>query len=138
MSSEAQPPRLTARLRLASPDDILRWSAGEVTKPDTLHPRSGKPVPGGLFCEDIFGPLHEWRCRCGKLSRRAAAAPHLPRLPHARAAAAAADAGSMGHVELAAPVAHIWFVKARPSPDRPAARPSPHRRRAHRPAARRT
>src|SRR5438105_15179021 len=58
--------RLIARLRLAGPDEVLRWSSGEVTRAETLHPRSGKPVPGGLFCEEIFGPLVEWRCRCGQ------------------------------------------------------------------------
>src|SRR4051812_29277136 len=110
------PPEPTAaRLRLASPDDVLRWSAGEVTRPDTLHPRSGKPVPGGLFCEAIFGPLHEHRCRCGKLcgqpkrrrTCRHCLTPVLQRRGRRR---------KMAHVELAAPVAHVWFVKARPSP----------------------
>ena len=67
----SQPPspqgRPVVRLRLASPEDVARWSSGEVRQARTLHPRSGKPEPGGLFCEEIFGPLAEWRCRCGKL-----------------------------------------------------------------------
>jgi DNA-directed RNA polymerase subunit beta' len=109
------PRRLVARLRLASPDQVLRWSCGEVSKADTLHPRSGKPVPGGLFCEDIFGSLVEWRCRCGHRTGESAReqickrcqTPVLRRRGRRR---------RMGHVELAAPVAHPWFVKARPSP----------------------
>jgi DNA-directed RNA polymerase subunit beta' len=107
--------RLIARLRLVGPDEVLRWSSGEVTKPDTMHPRSGRPVPGGLFCETIFGPLVEWRCRCGHRTGEAiqqqlckrCQTPVLRRRGRRR---------HMGHVELALPVAHPWFVKARPSP----------------------
>jgi DNA-directed RNA polymerase beta' subunit len=107
--------RLVARLRLAGPEQIRGWSSGEVTQAATHHPRSGRPVPGGLFCEDVFGPLHEWRCRCDHLrgeSKRdrlcpRCGSPVLQRRGRRRC---------MGHIELAAPVAHIWFVKARPSP----------------------
>src|SRR6516165_1583753 len=54
------------RLGLASPEDVLDWSCGEVTQPTTYHPRSGRPEPGGLFCERIFGPVQDWKCRCGR------------------------------------------------------------------------
>jgi DNA-directed RNA polymerase subunit beta' len=114
-----QPPlpgdRDVARLRLASPEQIRSWSSGEVTEPATYQPRSGKPVPGGLFCEKVFGPLHEFRCRCGLVrgqrtrERRCQRcdSPVLRRRGRRR---------RMGHIDLAAPVAHIWFLKARPSP----------------------
>jgi DNA-directed RNA polymerase beta' subunit len=113
--SDSNPSGRLARLRLASPEQIRGWSSGEVTQAAGCHPRSGRPVPGGLFCEEIFGPLAEWRCRCGhmrgeKARRRPCprcASPVLERRGRRR---------RMGHVELAAPVAHPWFVKARPSP----------------------
>jgi DNA-directed RNA polymerase subunit beta' len=117
MNEEANPEarRLVARLRLVGPDEVLSWSSGEVTKPDTLHPRSGKPVPGGLFCEDVFGPLVEWRCRCGQRAGESAQQLLCKRC-HTPVLRRRGRRRCMGHVELAVPVAHPWFVKARPSP----------------------
>jgi DNA-directed RNA polymerase beta' subunit len=107
--------RDVVRLSLVGPDDVRRWSSGEVTQARAHHPKSGRPVPGGLFCEEIFGPLVEWRCRCGQLAG--------PSHRHERCGRCGKPVlqrrgrrQRMGHVELAAPVAHIWFVRARPAP----------------------
>jgi DNA-directed RNA polymerase subunit beta' len=105
----------TVRLRLAGPDDILAWSSGEVTVPATFHPRSGKPIRGGLFCERIFGPVQDWRCHCGRYDGPAHKGQTCERcgtpVLHRRA-----RRSRMGHIELAAPVVHVWFFKGRPSP----------------------
>jgi DNA-directed RNA polymerase beta' subunit len=103
------------RLGLAGPDDVLAWSSGEVVLPATCQPRSGRPVPGGLFCERIFGPVQDYRCACGRLD----GARHEGRTCQDCGAAVLhrrARRRRMGHIELAAPVAHVWFFKARPSP----------------------
>jgi DNA-directed RNA polymerase subunit beta' len=106
---------VVVRLGLAGPDDIRGWSCGEVTEPATVHTRSGKPVPGGLFCERIFGPVRDWACRCGRYAGATHGGHTCERcgtpVLHRRA-----RRQRMGHVELAAPVVHVWFVKARPSP----------------------
>ncbi|HET7550758.1 MAG TPA: DNA-directed RNA polymerase subunit beta', partial [Gemmatimonadaceae bacterium] len=120
-------------IRIASPEDIrgpkdpkererlemsgLRtwWSWGEVTKPETINYRSFKPEKDGLFCERIFGPVKDWECHCGKYKRiryrgvicdRCGVEVTLSRVRRER----------MGHIELAVPVAHIWFFKTLPSP----------------------
>src|SRR5918997_1717086 len=121
------------RVRIASPEEIrgpkdpkererlemagLRtwWSWGEVTKPETINYRSFKPEKDGLFCERIFGPVKDWECHCGKYKRiryrgvicdRCGVEVTLSKVRRER----------MGHIELAVPVAHIWFFKTLPSP----------------------
>ena len=120
-------------VRIASPEEIrgpkdpkererlemagLRtwWSWGEVTKPETINYRSFKPEKDGLFCERIFGPVKDWECHCGKYKRiryrgvicdRCGVEVTLSKVRRER----------MGHIELAVPVAHIWFFKTLPSP----------------------
>ncbi len=121
------------QVRIASPEEIrgpkdpkererlemqgLRtwWSWGEVTKPETINYRSFKPEKDGLFCERIFGPVKDWECHCGKYKRiryrgvicdRCGVEVTLSKVRRER----------MGHIELAVPVAHIWFFKTLPSP----------------------
>jgi len=102
------------RISLASPETIREWSFGEVTKPETINYRSFKPEKNGLFCEKIFGPVKDWECACGKYKRiryrgvicdRCGVEVTLSRVRRER----------MGHIELAVPVAHIWFFKGLPS-----------------------
>src|SRR6478752_5532091 len=102
------------RLAIASPDDILEWSYGEVTKPETINYRTQKPERDGLFCERIFGPVKDIN-------------PHDNKLKGVRSREAAVDKNGdlvtksivrrerMGHIQLAAPVAHIWFMRGTPS-----------------------
>ncbi len=102
------------RLAVASPDDILKWSHGEVTKPETINYRTQKPERDGLFCERIFGPVKDIN-------------PHDSKLKGVRSREAAVDKNGelvtksivrrerMGHINLAAPVAHIWFMRGTPS-----------------------
>src|SRR5436309_2208324 len=103
------------RLCLAGADEVRRWSSGEVTRPQTYHPKSGKPIPGGLFCEEIFGPAVEWRCRCGKSRGEGRSDRHCGECGTG-VLRRRGRRQNLGHVELAAPVAHIWFVRARPAP----------------------
>ncbi len=102
------------RLAVASPEDILKWSYGEVTKPETINYRTQKPERDGLFCERIFGPVRDIN-------------PHDNKLKGVRSREAAVDKNGelvtksivrrerMGHIQLAAPVAHIWFMRGTPS-----------------------
>ena len=102
------------RLVVASPEDILKWSHGEVTKPETINYRTQKPERDGLFCERIFGPVKDIN-------------PHDSKLKGVRSREAAVDKNGelvtksivrrerMGHIQLAAPVAHIWFMRGTPS-----------------------
>ena len=102
------------RLAVASPEDILKWSYGEVTKPETINYRTQKPERDGLFCERIFGPVKDIN-------------PHDSKLKGVRSREMAVDKNGelvtksvvrrerMGHIELAAPVAHIWFMRGTPS-----------------------
>src|SRR5215203_877481 len=78
------------RISIASPERIRAWSHGEIKKPETINYRTFKPERDGLFCARIFGPIKDYECLCGKYKR-------------------------MGHIELASPVAHIWFLKSLPS-----------------------
>jgi len=102
------------RLKLASPDDIHRWSRGEVTKPETINYRTQKPEKDGLFCERIFGPTKDWECYCGKYKKirykgivcdkcGVEVTRSFVRREH------------MGHIDLAAAVTHIWFLRGIPS-----------------------
>ncbi|MDH5589424.1 MAG: DNA-directed RNA polymerase subunit beta' [Gemmatimonadota bacterium] len=102
------------QVKLASPDEIRGWSFGEVVKPETINYRSFKPERDGLFCERIFGPVKDWECHCGKFKRirfrghvcdRCGVEVTLSKVRRER----------MGHIELAVPVAHIWFFKTLPS-----------------------
>src|SRR5882672_7852718 len=102
------------RLAVASPDDILEWSYGEVTKPETINYRTQKPERDGLFCERIFGPVKDIN-------------PHDAKFKGVRSREAAVDKNGeivtksivrrerMGHISLASPVAHIWFLRGTPS-----------------------
>ncbi len=99
---------------IASPEQIKEWSYGEVTKPETINYRSFKPERDGLFCEKIFGPVKDWECNCGKykgiryrgvVCDKCGVQVTLSRVRRER----------MGHIQLAVPVAHIWFFKSLPS-----------------------
>src|SRR3981189_2188862 len=102
------------RISIASPEKILSWSYGEIKKPETINYRTFKPERDGLFCARIFGPIKDYECLCGKYKRmkykgiiceKCSVEVTLSRVRRER----------MGHIELAAPVAHIWFLKALPS-----------------------
>ncbi|MDE0209790.1 MAG: DNA-directed RNA polymerase subunit beta', partial [Boseongicola sp.] len=102
------------RISLASPERILSWSYGEIKKPETINYRTFKPERDGLFCARIFGPIKDYECLCGKYKRmkyrgvvceKCGVEVTLQKVRRER----------MGHIELAAPVAHIWFLKSLPS-----------------------
>ncbi|MDE2903119.1 MAG: DNA-directed RNA polymerase subunit beta', partial [Chloroflexota bacterium] len=102
------------RIHLASPDQVRSWSYGEVAKPETINYRTLKPERDGLFCERIFGPTKDWECACGKYKRvrfrgiicdKCGVEVTRSRVRRER----------MGHIELAAPITHIWFLKGTPS-----------------------
>src|SRR4051812_47786154 len=98
------------RISLASPRDVLSWSSGEVTSPDTINYRTHRPEKGGLFCERIFGPEKDWECSCGKYRGVRFSGLKCERcgvqVSHSRT-----RRKRMGHIDLACPVAHIWFFK---------------------------
>src|SRR6059058_2039783 len=102
------------RISLASPHDIRSWSFGEVKKPETINYRTYRPERDGLFCERIFGPEKDWECACGKYRGMKYKGMICDRcgvkVTHSRV-----RRKRMGHIELAAPVVHIWFFKAMPS-----------------------
>ena len=102
------------RISIASPEDISSWSFGEIKKPETINYRTFKPERDGLFCARIFGPIKDYECVCGKYKR----------LKHrgvicekcgVEVTLAKVRRERMGHIELASPVAHIWFLKSLPS-----------------------
>src|SRR4026209_1348491 len=102
------------RIGIASPEDILSWSYGEIKKPETINYRTFKPERDGLFCARIFGPIKDYECLCGKYKRmkykgliceKCGVEVTLAKVRRER----------MGHIQLAAPVAHIWFLKSLPS-----------------------
>jgi len=104
----------SVKITLASPDTIRSWSRGEVKNPETINYRTFKPEPGGLFCQRIFGPVRDYECACGKYKRikykgvvcdRCGVEVTVSRVRRDR----------MGHIELAVPVSHIWFLKSMPS-----------------------
>ncbi len=102
------------RISLASPEAIRAWSYGEVTKPETINYRTLKPEHGGLFCERIFGPTKDWECYCGKYKRIRHAGTICDKCG-VEVTRSKVRRERMGHIELAAPVAHIWYVKGTPS-----------------------
>ncbi|MCE5252119.1 DNA-directed RNA polymerase subunit beta' [bacterium] len=102
------------RIQLASPERIREWSFGEVTKPETINYRSFKPERDGLFCERIFGPVKDWECQCGKYKRIRYRGVVCDRCG-VEVTQAKVRRERMGHIELAVPVVHIWFLKSLPS-----------------------
>ena len=101
-------------ISLASPDDILSRSHGEVTKPETINYRSFRPEKDGLFCEKIFGPVKDWECACGKYKGIRYKGIVCDRCG-VEVTQKSVRRERMGHIELAVPVVHIWFFKALPS-----------------------
>ena len=102
------------QLKIASPEEIRGWSYGEVTKPETINYRSFKPERDGLFCERIFGPVKDWECHCGKF-KRIRFRGHICDKCGVEVTLSKVRRERMGHIELAVPVAHIWFFKTLPS-----------------------
>ncbi|GFP24249.1 DNA-directed RNA polymerase subunit beta', partial [Candidatus Hakubella thermalkaliphila] len=102
------------RIGIASPEQIRSWSNGEVKKPETINYRTLKPEKDGLFCEKIFGPTKDWECYCGKYKRVRFKGIICERCG-VEVTRSRVRREKMGHIELAAPVAHIWFVKGVPS-----------------------
>ena len=102
------------RIGLSSPEKIRSWSYGEVKKPETINYRTYRPERDGLFCERIFGPEKDWECSCGKykgIKHKGIVCDKCGvMITHSRV-----RRKRMGHINLAAPVAHIWFFKAMPS-----------------------
>src|ERR1041385_2661188 len=102
------------RIAIASPEEIKKWSSGEIKKPETINYRTFKPERDGLFCARIFGPVKDYECLCGKYKRikykgivceKCGVEVTVQKVRRDR----------MGHIELASPVAHIWFLKSLPS-----------------------
>ncbi|HEX2916726.1 MAG TPA: DNA-directed RNA polymerase subunit beta' [Chloroflexia bacterium] len=102
------------RISLASPEQIRSWSHGEVTKPETINYRTLKPERDGLFCERIFGPTKDWECYCGKYKRVRYKGVICDKCG-VEVARSKVRRERMGHIQLAAPVSHIWYVKGTPS-----------------------
>ena len=102
------------RIGLASPDKIREWSRGEVTKPETINYRTLKPEKDGLFCERIFGPSKDWECHCGKYKKIRYKGVVCDRCG-VEVTKSSVRRERMGHIELAAPVSHIWYFKGIPS-----------------------
>src|SRR5919199_2861345 len=102
------------RITLASPEQIRSWSRGEVTKPETINYRTLKPERDGLFCERIFGPTKDWECSCGKYKRVRYKGITCDKCG-VEVTRAKVRRERMGHISLASPVSHIWFVKGTPS-----------------------
>lgn len=102
------------RITLASPEQIRAWSSGEVKKPETINYRTLKPEREGLFCEKIFGPTRDWECHCGKYKRVRYKGVICDRCG-VEVTRAKVRRERLGHIELAAPVSHIWYFKGIPS-----------------------
>ena len=102
------------QIGLASPEQVRKWSRGEVKKPETINYRTLKPERDGLFCERIFGPMKDWECHCGKYKRVRYKGIVCDRCG-VEVTKAKVRRERMGHIELAAPVSHIWYFKGIPS-----------------------
>lgn len=102
------------KIGLASPEKILDWSHGEVKKPETINYRTLKPEKDGLFCERIFGPSKDWECHCGKYKKIRYKGVICDRCG-VEVTKASVRRERMGHIQLAAPVSHIWYFKGIPS-----------------------
>ena len=118
MHNENQGPQLadfdSIRLRVASPDDIHRWSHGEVLRPETINYRTQKPEKDGLFCEKNFGPTKDWECYCGKYKRIRYKGIVCDKCG-VEVTRSVVRRERMAHIDLAAPVSHIWFLRGVPS-----------------------
>jgi DNA-directed RNA polymerase subunit beta' len=101
-------------IRIASSDEILHWSRGEVTKPETINYRSFRPEKDGLFCEKIFGPVRDWECACGKYKRIRYKGIVCDRCG-VEVTQKSVRRERMGHITLAVPVVHVWFLRSLPS-----------------------
>ena len=110
------------KIGLATADEIRAWSHGEVKKPETINYRTLKPERDGLFCEKIFGPTRDWECYCGKYKRVRFKGIICERCG-VEVTRSKVRRERMGHIELAAPVTHIWYFKGVPEPARLPARP---------------
>ena len=114
-NEEYQPMTFDAiKIGLASPEKIREWSRGEVKKPETINYRTLKPEKDGLFCEKIFGPSKDWECLCGKYKKIRYKGVICDRCG-VEVTKANVRRERMGHIELAAPVSHIWYFKGIPS-----------------------
>lgn len=102
------------KVALASPEEIVSWARGEVTKPETINYRSQKPEPDGLFCERIFGPARDYECHCGKY-RKASAAGKICEKCGVEVTLKAVRRERLGYINLTSPCSHIWFAKGIPS-----------------------
>ena len=102
------------RISIASPEKIRSWSYGEVKKPETINYRTLRPERDGLFCEKIFGPTKDWECHCGKYKKIRFKGKVCERCG-VEVTRAKVRRERMGHIELAAPVSHIWYFKGTPS-----------------------
>src|SRR5436190_2182637 len=102
------------RLRLASPEVIKAWSHGEITKPETINYRTQKPEKSGLFAEEIFGPSKDWECYCGKYKKIRYKGIVCDKCG-VEVTSSLVRRERMGHIELSAPVSHIWYLRSVPS-----------------------
>jgi DNA-directed RNA polymerase subunit beta' len=102
------------KIGLASPEKVFEWSRGEVTKPETINYRTLKPEKDGLFCERTFGPSKDWECHCGKYKKVRYKGITCDRCG-VEVTKASVRRERMGHIDLAAPVSHIWYFKGIPS-----------------------
>ena len=102
------------RISLASPEKIKEWSNGEIKKPETINYRTFKPERDGLFCSKIFGPIKDYECNCGKYKRMKHRGVVCEKCG-VEVIQSKVRRERLGHIELAAPVAHIWFLKSLPS-----------------------
>ncbi|WP_448582581.1 hypothetical protein, partial [Thermaurantiacus sp.] len=102
------------RISIASPEKIRSWSFGEIKKPETINYRTFKPERDGLFCARIFGPIKDYECLCGKYKRMKYKGIICEKCG-VEVTVAKVRRERMGHIELASPVAHIWFLKSLPS-----------------------
>ncbi len=103
------------KIGLASPEQVKKWSNGEVKKPETINYRTLRPEKDGLFCERIFGPVKDWECSCGKYKRIRYKGVICDRCG-VEVTKSITRRERMGHIKLASPVSHVWYFKAIPSP----------------------
>ena len=102
------------KLKLAAPEEIEGWSYGEVKRPETINYRTQKPEKDGLFCEKIFGPTKDWECYCGKYKKIRYKGIICDKCG-VEVTRAVVRRQRMGHINLAVPVSHIWFLRGVPS-----------------------
>jgi len=115
LNSEERPQDIEAlQLRVASPEKILSWSYGEVKKPETINYRTLKPERDGLFCAKIFGPIRDYECLCGKYKKMRYKGVVCEKCG-VEVTTSKVRRTRMGHIDLIAPVAHIWYVSSLPS-----------------------